>query len=92
MQKEISKKTLPDRACSFHPNGCPELAHSEDAREAIEELLVKGAHIIETFRKYANRASPLMPKSEAWLAEVRKYVSLGTVRVTVGPTPPSSPK
>jgi hypothetical protein len=71
-------------ACSFHPNGCPELAHTPDAAEAIEQLLIKGAHLVQDSIAHVTHGGPTIEQARAWIKEVEKYVSLSTVRVIVG--------
>lgn len=71
-------------ACNFHPYGCPDLAHSPDADQVISDLLVKGAHMIEDSITHVTHGGPTVEDAQRWLDEVRKYVSLGTISVTVG--------
>jgi hypothetical protein len=73
-----------DGACSKHPDGCPELAHTEGAQDVIVELLVKGAHLVEDALMHMSHGEPTIEQALVWLEQVRRYVSLGTISVRVG--------
>ena len=58
----------------------------EDAGQlsAVEELLVKGVHLVEDAVD-SFKAHPTTKQLRDWLAEARKHVPTGTVSVRVGP-------